>query len=107
MQRYELFCIIQNIKHIISKKVHIMSFHNEFLLHKFCCAYGSLCGYPGYKDSDGDVLKVGEIDDFGFICAKSFVLGCNFVQDIGAAGQLPECSLGGDYLRYSSVEGRK
>ena len=26
MQRYELFCIIQNIKHIISKKVHIMSF---------------------------------------------------------------------------------
>ena len=53
------------------------------------------------------MLKVGEIDDFGFICAKSVVLGCNFVQDIGAAGQLPECSLGGDYLRYSSVEGRK
>ena len=36
---------------------------------------------------------MGEIDDFGFICAKSVVLGCNFVQDIGAAGQLPECSL--------------
>ena len=50
------------------------------------------------------MLKLGEIDDFDFICAKSFVLGCNFVQDIGAAGQLPEylgrssgVFCGGDY----------
>ena len=96
-----MLCVLHFSTHISPTKIHFSTHkpksRQQFLPPKL----------PGYKDSDGDVLKAGEIDDFGFICAKSVVLGCNFVQDIGAAGQLPECSLGGDYLRYSSVEGRK
>lgn len=74
-------CVIHFSTHISPTKIHF-STHKPKSRQQFPPPK-----LPGYKDSNGGVLKLGEIDDFDFICAKSFVLGCNFVQDICAVGR--------------------